>query len=118
MSLLAAAGTGARAGCDRALGAARPNILICRSWRVHGLTGYGVRGQCLGMVNLPDVAPVPSDRPAPFADQLHLAVAAYLARFTALIKTRLRRMHRRPGLLGGFLASTGLDLTPFCNPRN
>ncbi len=41
-----------------------------------------------------------------------------LAELTALIKTRLRRMQYRPGLLGGFLASTGLDLTPFCNPRH
>src|SRR5712691_1904469 len=41
-----------------------------------------------------------------------------LAQLTALIKTRLRRMQYRPGLLGGFLASTGLDLTPFCNSRN
>jgi DDE superfamily endonuclease len=39
-----------------------------------------------------------------------------LAQLTALIKTRLRRMQHRPGLLDGFLASTGLDLTPFCNP--
>jgi transposase len=30
---------------------------------------------------------------------------------TALIKTRLRRMQYRPGLLDGFLAKTGLDLT-------
>jgi transposase len=35
-----------------------------------------------------------------------------LAQLTALVKTRLRRMQYRPGLLGGFLASTGLDLTP------
>jgi integrase/recombinase XerD len=28
-----------------------------------------------------DLASVPSDPPAPFTDQLHLAVAAYLARF-------------------------------------
>jgi hypothetical protein len=41
-----------------------------------------------------------------------------LAQLTALIKTRLRRMQHRPGLLDGFLASTRLDLTPFCNPRN
>jgi len=40
-----------------------------------------------------------------------------LAQLTALIKTRLRRMQYRPGLLDGFLASTGLDLTPFCNLR-
>ena len=32
---------------------------------------------------------------------------------TALVKTRLRRMQYRPGLLDGFLAKTGLDLTPF-----
>ena len=34
---------------------------------------------------------------------------------TALVKTRLRRMQYRPGLLDGFLAKTGLDL---CNSRN
>jgi DDE superfamily endonuclease len=39
-----------------------------------------------------------------------------LAELTALVKTRLRRMQYRPGLLDGFLAGTGLDLTPFCNP--
>ena len=36
-----------------------------------------------------------------------------LSQLTALIKTRLRRMQYRPGLLGDFLAHTGLDLTPF-----
>jgi hypothetical protein len=41
-----------------------------------------------------------------------------LAQLTALVKTRLRRMQYRPHLLHGFLASTGLDLTPFCNPRH
>ena len=41
-----------------------------------------------------------------------------LAQLTALVKTRLRRMQYRPGLLDGFLASTGLDLTPFCNPHH
>ncbi|HLX51169.1 MAG TPA: transposase [Streptosporangiaceae bacterium] len=41
-----------------------------------------------------------------------------LAQLTVLIKTRLKRMQYRPALLDGFLASTGLDLTPFCNPRN
>jgi hypothetical protein len=34
---------------------------------------------------------------------------------TALIKTRLRRMQYRPGLLDGFLAKTGLDLGNFHN---
>jgi hypothetical protein len=36
-----------------------------------------------------------------------------IAELTALVKTRLRRMQYRPGLLAGFLASTGLDLEPF-----
>jgi len=39
-----------------------------------------------------------------------------LAQLTALIKARLKRMQYRPGLLNGFHASTGLDLTPLCNP--
>ena len=30
---------------------------------------------------------------------------------TALIKTRLQRMQYRPGLIDGFIAKTGLDLT-------
>jgi transposase len=39
-----------------------------------------------------------------------------IAQLTALVKTRLKRMQYRPRLLDGFLASTQLDLTPFCNP--
>ena len=39
-----------------------------------------------------------------------------LTQLTALVKTRLRRMQYRPSLLDGFLASTGLDLTPFVTP--
>ncbi|HEX2299868.1 MAG TPA: transposase [Pseudonocardiaceae bacterium] len=35
-----------------------------------------------------------------------------ITELTALVKTRLRRMQYRPGLLDGFLASTGLDLSP------
>ena len=41
-----------------------------------------------------------------------------LAQLTALVKTRLKRMQYRPGLLEGFLAGTGLDLTPFGNPHH
>jgi hypothetical protein len=41
-----------------------------------------------------------------------------LPQLTALAKTRLKRMQYRPGLLDGFLASTRLDLTPFCNPHH
>jgi hypothetical protein len=36
-----------------------------------------------------------------------------LAELTALVKTRLKRMQYRPGLLAGFLASTGLQFGPF-----
>ena len=38
-----------------------------------------------------------------------------IGQLTALVKTRLRRMQYRPGLLGGFLAKTGLDLCNFHN---
>ena len=41
-----------------------------------------------------------------------------LAQLTAPVKTRLRRMQYRPRLPGGFLASTGLDLTPVSNTRH
>jgi hypothetical protein len=41
-----------------------------------------------------------------------------IGQLTAALKSRLRRMQYRPGLLDGFLAKTGLDFTPFCNPRN
>jgi len=33
-----------------------------------------------------------------------------IGQLTALVKTQLRRMQYRPGLLDGFLAKTGLDL--------
>jgi transposase len=35
-----------------------------------------------------------------------------ITELTTLVKTRLRRMQYRPGVLDGFLAKTGLDLTP------
>jgi hypothetical protein len=41
-----------------------------------------------------------------------------LSQLTELAKTRLRRMQYRPGPLDGFLASTGLDFTPFRNPHH
>jgi hypothetical protein len=36
-----------------------------------------------------------------------------LAELTALVKTRLKRMQYRPGLLVGFLVSSGLQFGPF-----
>jgi integrase/recombinase XerD len=50
---------------------------LARSW----LGGGRSRAQRLGMMSFTDLASVPSDHPAPFTDQLRLAVAAYLARF-------------------------------------
>jgi DDE superfamily endonuclease len=41
-----------------------------------------------------------------------------ISQLTALVKTQLRRMQYRPGLLDGFLAGIRLDLTPFRNLRN
>jgi transposase len=41
-----------------------------------------------------------------------------ISQLTALVKTRLRRMQYRAGLLDGFLASTRLDLAPFSNPHH
>jgi putative transposase len=41
-----------------------------------------------------------------------------LPELTALVRTRLKRMQYRPALLDGFLASTGLDLSPFSNPHH
>jgi hypothetical protein len=38
-----------------------------------------------------------------------------LTQLTALVKTRLKRMQYRPGLLEGFLAGAGPDLTLFCS---
>jgi hypothetical protein len=41
-----------------------------------------------------------------------------LSELTTLIKTHLRHMQYRAGLIGGFLAGTRLDLTHLRNPRN
>lgn len=40
-----------------------------------------------------------------------------ISQLTALVKTRLKRMQYRLGLLDGFLASTGLDLTLLGSPQ-
>ena len=59
-----------------------PDTLSCRAWcTFREPCGGGVQSQCRVMTNFTELAPVPSDRPAPFTDQLRLAVAAYLARY-------------------------------------
>ena len=47
---------------------------------------------------------------------LHRIGWSVQVQLTALVKSRLQRMQYRPALLGDFLTSTGLDLTPFCIP--
>jgi hypothetical protein len=62
----------------------------------------------LGVVTaLAAVPPAPGQRAQ--LDQLMPVPARAL---TVLVKTRLRQMQYRPGLLSGFLAKTHLDLTP------
>ena len=54
----------------------------------------------------------------PYASELNPVESAWsnLKRSLAnLVKTRLRRIQYRPGLLDGFLAKTGLDLSHFHN---
>jgi transposase len=41
-----------------------------------------------------------------------------IGQLTALVKTRLRRMQYRPGLLDGFIAGTGLDFSHSRNSHN
>ncbi|MEU9395379.1 hypothetical protein AB0D86_35945, partial [Streptomyces sp. NPDC048324] len=40
-----------------------------------------------------------------------------LDQLTALVKTRLKRMQYRPGLIEGLIAKTGLDLQPLTSTK-
>jgi hypothetical protein len=51
--------------------------------------------------------------PAGSEESTQLGAVPTIAELTALAKTRLKRMQYRPGLLAGFLASTGLEFKPF-----
>ena len=59
-----------------------------RQVRLRKLHGDRKPPQSGGMLNLTDLASVPSDPLAPFTDRLRLAVAAYLARFTGISRNR------------------------------
>jgi len=63
----------------------------------------------------PELNPVEAIWPAPQGSLANLT-KHNIGQLTALVKTRLKRMPHRPGLLGGFLASTELDLRPFVTP--
>jgi putative transposase len=86
---------------------AMAELITARSWlRVYQLPSYAHE--------LNPVEPVWSHLKRSLAN----LAKRNLGQLTALVKTRLKRMQYRPGLLEGFLASTGLDLTPFCNTHN
>ena len=79
-------------------------LVAARSWlRVYRLPPYASE--------LNPVEPVWSNLKRSLAN----LVKHDIDQLTALIKTRLRRMQYRPGLLDGFLAKTGLDLGNFHN---
>ena len=84
--------------------AMRELVLTARSWlRVYRLPPYASE--------LNPVEPVCSNLKRSLAN----LVKHDIDQLTALIKTRLRQMQYRPGLLDGFLAKTGLDLSNFHN---
>jgi len=79
-------------------------LIAVRSWlRVYRLPPYASE--------LNPVEPVWSNLKRSLAN----LVKHDIDQLTALIKTRLRQMQYRPGLLDGFLAKTGLDLSNFHN---
>ena len=79
-------------------------LVAARSWlRVYRLPPYASE--------LNPVEPVWSNLKRSLAN----LVKHDINQLTALVKTRLRRMQYRPGLLYGFLAKTGLDLSNFHN---
>ena len=79
-------------------------LVAARSWlRVYRLPPYASE--------LNPVEPVWSNLKRSLAN----LVKHDIDQLTALIKTRLRQMQYRPGLLDGFLSKTGLDLSNFHN---
>src|ERR1041384_4472264 len=59
-----------------------------RRVRMRQLHGDWEPAHCQGMMNFIDLASVPTHPLAPFTDRLRLAVAAYLARFKGISRTR------------------------------
>jgi hypothetical protein len=59
------------------------------------------------MMNFAELASVPADPPAPFTDQLRLAVAAYLARFKGSSREHTESdLDRHPNyILAAYMAS-------------
>jgi transposase len=86
---------------------AMAELIAARSWlRVYQLPSYAHE--------LNPVEPVWSHLKRSLAN----LAKRNLSQLTALVKNRLKRMQYRPALLAGFLASTRLDFSPFCNSHN
>jgi transposase len=81
----------------------------------HAMTGLITARPWLTVFRLPPYAPEVNPV-EPVWSHLKRSLANLtnhnIAELTTLVKTRLRRMQYRPGVLDGFLAKTGLDLTP------
>ncbi len=91
-----------RDGLNTHVSRAMRELVAARSWlRVYRLPPYASE--------LNPVEPVWSNLKRSLAN----LTKHDIDQLTALIKTRLRRMQYRPGLLDGFLARTGLDLSNF-----
>jgi transposase len=91
-------------GLNTHVSRAMRDLVAARSWlRVYRLPPYASE--------LNPVEPVWSNLKRSLAN----LTKHEIDQLTALVKTRLRRMQYRPGLLDGFLAKTGLDLSNFHN---
>jgi transposase len=81
----------------------------------HAMTGLITARPWLTVFRLPPYAPE-LNPVEPVWSHLKRSLANLtkhnITELTTLVKTRLRRMQHRPGVLDGFLAKTGLDLTP------
>jgi DDE superfamily endonuclease len=81
----------------------------------HAMTGLIAARPWLTVFRLPPYAPE-LNPVEPVWSHLKRSLANLtkhnITELTTLVKTRLRRMQYRPGVLEGFLAKTGLDLTP------
>ena len=91
-------------GLNTHVSRAMRELVVARSWlRVYRLPPYASE--------LNAVEPVWSNLKRSLAN----LTKHDIGQLTALVKTRLRQMQYRPGLLNGFLATTGLDLSSLHN---
>jgi hypothetical protein len=92
----------------------RPSLIGARAWRSLGCASADESVAAWSWHRPPAWH---GGKPQPAWSHLKRSLASLAKRnfgqLTAPVKTRLKRMQYRLGLLDGFCASTGLDLTPF-----